>query len=203
MKWLQRGGHRELSARSTQSSLPKGHRSLILIIIAWVLMGLVGGCQPIRASPTAPAGKVEMSFATIELRQPVTSEKTWTDPAPGLLVIATPADIDVARQYVSDEATTTLEQLDFAAHFALLAFDGWKSEGYQDFQIQAVVRQDAEVLIFAQPSQKPGPAATGVETSLYHLIDLPKKASWDQMITFKLYFDRTQPAVAAVAHYVP
>lgn len=176
---------------------PKSYLVMLCLLLAMT------ACQPIRASPTPQAGEVEVPFKTIELRQPVTSEKTWTDPAPGLLVIATPADIDAARQYVSDEATTTLAQLDYASHFVLLAFDGWKSEGYQDFQIQAVVRQNAEVLIFAQPSQKPGPAATGVETSLYHLIKISKNESWDQMITFKLYFDRTQPAVAAVVHYVP
>ena len=64
-------------------------------------------------------------------------------------------------------------------------------------------RQDAEVLIVAQPNDVPGGVGAEIETSLYQLIKVYKNNSWNQTIRFKLYFDQSQAAVLTVEKYVP
>ena len=165
----------------------------------------MSACQPIRALPTPLPTPAVLSFETIAAGQSYTEANglLWPDRAPGLFVIAGAADVDGVRPYLRPEIADTLAQLDFTGYFALLAFDGWKGALYQDFQIQTVSRQDAEVLIVAQPNEVPGGVGAEIETSLYQLIKVYKNNSWNQTIRFKLYFDQSQAAVLTVEKYVP
>jgi len=146
-----------------------------------------------------------LSFETIAAGQAYSADNLllWPGREPGLFVIASAADVDGVRPYLRPEIADTLAQLDFTHHFALLAFDGLKGALYQDFQIQTMSRQDAEVLIVAQPNDVPGGVGAEVVTSLYQLIKVAKSGSWDATIHFKLYFDQSQAAVVTIEKYVP
>ncbi len=169
------------------------------------LLITMSACQPIQPLPTPLPTPEALSFETIAAGQAYTADNVllWPDREPGLFVIAGAADVDGVRPYLRPEIADTLAQLDFTDHFALLAFDGWKGALYQDFQIQTVSRQDAEVLIVAQPNHKPGEAGSEVVTSLYQLIKVSKNSTWNQTIRFKLYFDPSQAAVVTIETYVP
>lgn len=106
-------------------------------------------------------------------------------------------------QYITDDAIARLKQVDFRESFALIAFDGLKTEVQHDFQIQRIVRRQDNVLIIAQPSRKSGPVAQGAISSLYHLVKIKKEGKWEQLIVFELYFQNNQPAVATLSHSIP
>lgn len=157
-----------------------------------------------RQPTSTPVEEVPLQFETLELRGATTHDKYWTNPSPGVLVVATVDEIESVRQYVTDEASVELEKLDFSQYFALVAFQGWKSYGPQEFQIQEIISQDSQVSIFAHVRvSQPGESATGAVVSLYHLIKIPKPTTWSRTVTFKLYFDRSQPPVVTVEHNIP
>jgi len=134
--------------------------------------------------PTATAEQtVELSFETIELSEP-SKPDYWIDEKPGLLIIASSQAITQASQYISDGAIATLQHMNFADAFALLAFHGRRGNLHDGFEILKVIKQNEHVYVFTRPTQE-GPQA--IVSSPYHLISIKKNGDWGQTFVFHLY----------------
>jgi len=142
----------------------------------------------------------ELPSETIEQVNTSDVPKQWRGTEPRLLIIASPDDMDEARQFVTDEAMLALKQLDFTTHFAVIAFRGLQNSGHGGFQIERIVRQGSEIFLYSQAGSIGGVPA---ETSPYHLIRVLKKGRWGGVFAFKLYFGENKPDVASVSHRIP
>ena len=90
--------------------------------------------------------------------------------------------------------------MDYATHFAILAFRGFQSSELVRFKIERVLRRGNEIVLSAQPGiEGPNPA----ESSPYHLIEVKKDGDWNADFTFKLYFDQESRARTSTTHHVP
>ena len=169
-------------------------------IAMFCLLITMSACQPIQPLPTPLPTPAVLSFETIGAGQPLTIEGTWTDPEPGLLVIATPEDVVAAAKYISDAALLQLEAMDFTQDLALLVFYGWEPTLRYDFAVLDVVRKQTQISIIAEPGRISGEDA---ESSPYHAIKLRKRGVWGETFAFALYFDQPQAAVVTIEKYVP
>ena len=167
-------------------------------IAMFCLLITMSACQPIQPLPTPLPTPAVLSFETIGAGQPLTNEGTWTDPEPGLLVIATPEDVVAVARYVSDEALLQLEAVDFTQDLALLVFYGWEPTLRYDFAVSNVVREQTQVSVIAEAGHISGDSAV---SSPYHLIELRKIGVWDETFVFALDFDGAQSVT--VSKFIP
>jgi hypothetical protein len=163
---------------------------LPLIAVAVLLLGLTA-CNP---------RDTELSFETIELESNPEHAKQWTDREPKLLIIASTQDIEAARPFVTDEALTALQKMDFTTQFAVLALRGLQGSSFSGFKIEQIIRRGNEIALYAQAGAE---GSATVVRSPYHLIKVNKEGHWDSDFTFNLYFDQTGPVAVSTTHHVP
>lgn len=164
---------------------------LSLIAVATLLLGLTA-CQPPESE--------QLSFETMVQESSPGSIRQWEGKEPKLLIIASTQDIEEAKPFVTAEALTTLQQMDFTTHFAVLAFRGLRGSAPVRFKIERVVRQGNEIVLYAQAGTE-GPNSE--ESSPYHLIKVKKEGNWNADFTFNLYFNQEGSAVTSATHHMP
>ncbi len=85
-----------------------------------------------------------------------------------------------------------LEQLDFNSAMALALFQGWKSTGGYEVEIQRITRQDETVFVYARFIEPgAGMIVTGEITSPYHVVVVEKPPTRPGSATFKIYSGNT------------
>lgn len=164
---------------------------LSFFVVAALLLGLAA-CRP---------QETELSFETMEQDNGYdSSRQQWEEREPKLLIIASAQDIETARPFVTDEALTALQKMDFTSQFAVLAFRGLQGSSHSGFKVEQIIRRGNEIVLYAKPGTE-GSAA--VVSSPYHLIEVKKEGKWDADFAFSLYFDQAGAAVASTTHHLP
>lgn len=163
-----------------------------LLVMVVLLLASLAACQPQESE--------QLSVETMVQESNPDSIRQWEGKEPKLLIIASVQDVKEAKPFVTAEALTTLQQMDFTAHFAILAFRGLRGSAPVRFKIERVVRQGNEIVLYAQAGTE-GPNSE--ESSPYHLIEVKKDGNWGADFTFKLYFNQESRAVASTTHHVP
>jgi hypothetical protein len=131
--------------------------------------------------------ETDLTFETIEQKISTGTSKAYEAWEPGLMTVYSEADIASLGDWVTAEATSKLQELDFENSFALIAFQGWKGSGGYEVQIERITKAEKTVNIYAQfDTPKSNEARISGITSPYHLVQVQKSEVWDQGIKFHL-----------------
>ncbi len=181
------------------------HKALLVLVVmvALLVVGVVTAAGVLvweirfRRPPVVNG---ELAFATVErARSPGPLADFFPRQAPGLLVLTRSQDLPSVQAYIRKTALDGLRALDWDENFAIVVFRGYQPETISNFEIVRIVRQDAEVGIYA---------STGfvdeedIPTSPYHIVAVRKVGQWGANVTFRLYLDGTGE-VALIATEVP
>lgn len=169
----------------------------------FVILGVVA--VTLLAGLTACASKdVELLFETMARDQGFFTGEGYGREEPNLLVISQIADIDTPGLEVRFPAALAdqLRVLDYDRFFAILALQGLHGSGGFQITVQRISRRGDTVFVQAS-FVEPGPDdfRTWGFTSPYHLVVVPKEASWRRSIRFVLMKD--DRSVAETTHFIP
>jgi hypothetical protein len=169
-------------------------RSASWLLLLALLSGL-SACQP-------QPQEVALPFETIEQKEWAGTGQAYEPREPGLMIIAQIEDVAKLDNWITENARTQLQTLDYDAYFALAVFQGWKPSTGYNVQIESATRQDNTVTIHAG-FREPGPdeAKGALITSPYHLVRVRRIGDWNQNIAFKLVVDSV--VVTSLSHHVP
>jgi hypothetical protein len=151
--------------------------------------------------PIQIVDETALTFITIEQKDWGGSGEAYQATKPGLMIISNQSDIANLGKWVTSEATSKLQELDFENSFALTVFQGWKDSGGYDVQIERITRAGTTINIYSQ-FHEPGPneARTTQVTSPYHLVTVQKDWEWDQEFLFQLIVDDAVVATQPIIH---
>jgi hypothetical protein len=142
----------------------------------------------------------DMVFVTVErARSPGARSRFFPRPTPGLLVLTRLQDAASAEAYIRKSGLDGLRALDWDENFAIVVFLGAQAETLSTFEIVRVVRQDAEVHIYASTGLVD---EEDIPTSPYHIVAVRKVGQWQGALTFRLFLD-AGGEVAQVTAAVP
>ena len=147
-----------------------------------------------------PVVNGDLAFTTVErARSPGARSRFFPRLRPGLLVLTSLQDAAGAEAYIRKTGLDGLRALDWDEHFAIVVFLGAQPETLSTFEIVRVVRQDAEVHIYASRGLVD---EEGIPTSPYHIVAVRKVGQWQGALTFRLFLD-AGGEVAQVTAAVP
>jgi hypothetical protein len=142
----------------------------------------------------------DLAFVTVEqARSPGLRSDFFPRAEPGLLVLTRRQDIPNAQPYLRKTGLDGLRTLDWDTNFVIVAFRGYQAETVSNFAIERIVRQDAEVRIYASPGFVD---EEGIPTSPYHIVAVRKVGRWQGELTFRLFLD-TAGEAAQITKVVP
>lgn len=167
-------GLAELQFRVYPERSSMGYRQITFLMVALVLIGLTGACQPIRASPTPLTDEVEVSFDTLALDEeglvPLVSED------PLLLMITSSAEIPAIADRISYDNLEKLKTVDFQHYIVIALFrDMQLSTGYPTY-IKRIVQRNQQWVVYAEFWAPPAISHQGMAiTATYHLVKVAKQ----------------------------
>jgi hypothetical protein len=170
----------------------------IVISIAFGAALMMTSCKPQGTNLTF-ATETDLTFETIEQRE---LGGSYEARQPGLIVISSFQDLANLDGLVTDEAMAKLQELDYAAYFALVVFQGWKPTTEYSVQIDRVARTGKTINVYAQFHEpRPDELKGDLVTSPYHLVQVQKIGEWDQEFSFQVIVNET--TVASLSHFIP
>jgi hypothetical protein len=163
--------------------------SLLLLVL---LLGS-SACRP---------REINLSFETIEQRDWAGTGQAYEAREPGLMVITQAEDMAALDDWITEDAKSQLEALDYDTHFALIVLQGWKPTNGYAVEVKRIACRENAVNVYAEFREpQPDEAKADVVTSPYHLIQIQKDGEWGQDTTFNVVVDDT--VVASLSRYVP
>lgn len=141
----------------------------------------------------------ELSFETIEQQASAGTGKAWESEKPGLIVVATPEELNQIDDLVSRDAQEELRQADYDAYFVVAVFIGRRPTSSRA-QFQRVVRRGGQVTLDVLDQ---GPGYIPVVSSPYFLIKVRKDGKWGRRCTFRLRLTDGEQRTVSVSHYIP
>jgi hypothetical protein len=166
--------------------------SLLLMLMLLSLVGLTA-CKPQQS---------DIPFDTIDRSDWSDSDTAYEPQEPTLIIIAQRDEAASLSNWITEEAKTALQAMDYSSYFALALFQGQKPSSGYSVQIDRIARRNDTVTVYAQ-FQEPSPAEekSPEMTSPYQLVRVQKVGTWNQVITFNLVVDET--IVVSLPFYVP
>jgi hypothetical protein len=164
------------------------------------MAGAAGGLVWQAALRRPPPVNGDLAFVTVEqARSPGLRAGFFPRAEPGLLVLTRRQDIADAQPYLRKGGLDGLRALDWDANFVIVAFRGYQAETVSNFAIERIVRQGAEVSVYASPGFVD---EEGIPTSPYHIVAVRKVGRWQGVLTFRLFLDKGGE-VALITKEVP
>jgi len=168
----------------------KTTRLLLLVLIP--LLGL-SACRP---------KEVDLPFETIEQGDWGNAGYAYEAHRPTLMVITRATEVMELDDWITLDAQTQLQALDYDAYFAVVVFQGWKATTGYKVQVDHIALSGNVINVHAQflepkPEEEKAPEAT----SPYHLVTVQRAKTWDQDITFNLVVDEV--VVVSLSRHVP
>ena len=158
------------------------------------LMVLLAGCRE--------QGE-ELPFETV-IPLEESFQSGWADPEPGLLVITTMEEGEAAEALLDPFGAMTpdITEIDFQTHLALLMFCGFHGTAIGGQKINQVRLQDRTIVLAADNCSVPdyGPDTAA---SPFHLIQLERRAEWQGVFRFEVYFDEERSPSLVVEDRMP
>lgn len=185
-----------------------------LLLLVLLPMLVLSACQPRETElPAATTEKTDVGtprqsqetnlpFETIEQKLKADMGPPYEAREPGLMVIARPEEVANLDDWVTEDAKTQLQMLDYDAYFALIVFQGWKPTYGYDIQIERLARLEDKVTIFVQLKEpRPDEVKLDTVTSPYHLVQVRKMDTWARDVTFNMVADGA--IIVSVSHNIP
>lgn len=186
-----------------------------LLLLILVFMFGVNACQspktnlPFKATEQntdtetpCPPQETILPFETIEQKLKADMGPPYEGREPGLMVIARPEKVANLDDWVTKDAKTQLQTLDYGAYFALIVFQGWKGTNGYSIQIERITRQEKKVTVFVWLQEpQPDMKKNDTVTSPYHLVQVQKMDTWARNVTFNMVADGA--IIVSVSHNVP
>jgi hypothetical protein len=139
----------------------------------------------------------ELAFTTVErARSPGARSRFFPRPAPGLLVLTGPQDIAAAQPYIRKTGLDGLRAVNWDENFVIVVFLGAQAETLSTFEVVRVVRQEAEVHVYASTGLVD---EEDIPTSPYHIVAVRKVGQWRGELTFRLFLDASGEAARVTA----
>jgi len=114
--------------------------------------------------------------------------KFWPVDAPGIAVIADPADVEQLDAFVTPDSQMQLRTLDYDTYFALVAL--FESECVQRYGVEQVLLREDELEVYAiYPEHDPQIGCGGLSPTPYEVIQLPREGVWEDATRFTLYIN--------------
>jgi len=144
----------------------------------------------------------DLPFETIAQDDWGNSGHAYEAQEPALAVIAQPAEVADLDGWITSDAQTQLQTLDYDAYFALIVFQGWKPSTGYSVQVNRITREENTVRVYAQFQEpKPDEAKADEATSPYHLVQVQKVGTWGEDVTFNLVVNGT--AIVSASRNIP
>ncbi len=152
-------------------------------------------------TPRSPQETV-LLFETIEQKLKADIGPPYEAREPGLMVIARPGEVANLDNWVTEDAKTQLQMLDYDTYFALIVFQGWKPTDGYNIQIERITCQEGKVAVVVRLQEpQPDMKKNAVVTSPYHLVQVRKLGAWARDVTFNVVADGA--VITSVTHDIP
>lgn len=149
------------------------------------------------------APEINLPFDTIEEGEVARlGQQLYEAHEPGLIIVANTQDIASLDNWITNDAQTQLQALDYGNYFVIAVFQGLKSSTRYGVRIERITRQENTVAIIAQ-FQEPTPEheRNPLVTSPYRLVRVRKVGSWDKVVRFNLIANRAM--ILSASHHIP
>lgn len=178
-------------------------------ILGWIAFLVpvcaLGACgtsvlPPLQATPTSAAPLV-LPFETISQWHWGRGEG-YEGEKPDAFIISDPSDIQEVKDWITADAKSTLEGLDYQTFFAIAAFQGYKTIGPFEITIDAITKQNDDLVVqvtLKEPCYNC--PRTPAATSPYHLVRVKKQGEWNRNI--HLYLAQGNEKVLVESHRIP
>jgi hypothetical protein len=120
-----------------------------------------------------------------------------------LVVISSKDQVGDLDSWISRDAQSTLEKLDYSSFFALAIFQGIKPTNRYSIEITRVTREGNTVNLETRiQNRDPELEAADVETSPYHLISIAKAGTWNGDFDFNV-IQNGNIITSTTTHFIP
>lgn len=164
------------------------HCPLVAIPLALLLIAMLAGCGPVPPQ--------ELVFSLLESGQ----SAQWSSDDPGLLVIAQAEEIAAVAPYLSADAASTLQSLDYGREFGLLILRGRDARIPAQDPIRRIVWWGNVVTVQMQLGEESPEAPTG---SPYTLVRVEKGPHWEGAHTLRLVTPGTAQNIITLQQTIP
>lgn len=189
-------------------------QAAVTLALVMLLGACLGPAQESTAEPLEATGTTEareLPFETVVREDYYTYTGTvWEVLAPGIAIIAEPADVEQLGAFITPDSQARLRVLDYDAYFALVAFLDSQGCNEPEWGIEQIVLREDELEVHATYPQYDPERGCAPEFLLpYHAIRLPREGVWGGITHFTLYLNGehaasgTYPPVVSQATPVP
>ncbi len=185
-----------------------------LLLLVLLTMFVLSACRPqetelpaettekTEVAPSRQSQETDLPFETVEQKLKADLGPPYEGREPGLMVIARPEEVANLDDWVTEDAKTQLQMLDYDAHFALAVFQGWKPTDGYSIQVERITRQGDKVTVYVRLQEpQPDREKRDIETSPYHLVQMQKVGAWAGDVTFNVVADGA--VITSVTHDIP
>jgi hypothetical protein len=160
---------------------------LRLLLLAIAAVGLAVMTSTCNTQPR----EVNVPFETMEKRESPGTGTLYEAETPAIVVVARADDVSTLVGWVSADAKTRLETIDYDEQFALAVFQGSKITGGYNVEVDRIARLGHTVNVYAQFHEpRPDDQRTDVITSPYHLVLVERVDLRSQGVTFNLIVNK-------------
>lgn len=146
--------------------------------------------------------EIDLLFETIEQKLKADLGPPYKGRELAVMIITRPEEIAQLNDWVTEDAKSRLQTLDYDTYFALIVFQGWKPTFGYSIQIERIIRQEEKVLILARLEEpEPDEVVPDTVTSPYHLIQVQKEDTLTQDVVFDVVADGI--VVISVSYTIP